>query len=1108
MTLEVELTGRLDTSGAMANLTAELGGASGDLRGVDVAISADDMGGAAAVAGSLDLGPLTDTVGNVVTDLGTVVGNLPLADDLIGPLQSGFDVLDAALSRNLDSDVTGALDRLSGEFEALEGGTVLSGLRRLAEALGDDGEFGAVITAAQEVIALAGGKGGITTGIGDIVGAVLNLLEAIGAMMTLETMLAEAQRLGQVVELQLPEGRFRDLENVCVSRVLQAEGALTGLDVTDDAAVQAAFDAIATVRAGSRDMVDTLRGAMAFGEATLTYADPERLVARSEAILEQLRRVAVAEVEAAMSRVADLLGPVLRIDAGGAPQMALDALFSEIEGQAAGIASEIAALDLSAVTDPLDAGLGTIAGVIEDISTALEDAVVSVETALGSVRDAVKGLPLDQVVEKLRDVAGVIAGILSTLGDLLGALQATIGDAASAAEAAIVRAEAAVDAFRAAIEQVFQEAREFVDGLGIDSAVGQIADEIQKISDLIGQADMSPYFATAQDAIDTTAGVIEKVPFSLLPDEMEQEVVDLVRPIKTADVQAFRSDILEVLQIEEDGTFALRDDMEAAVAEVQAQFDALVTAMQDLDPQNLADTINAALDEVRGEIETVAPTAELRPLTEALDQAKAAVAGLDLDAVLRPLNEGFDAVLARIDEFQPGALIAPLDARVDALRQKFLDLSKLEDWQAQLATGRALALEYVALLDPARIETPLRDSFAEAQRRVAAGEVPDPLAPLGSIVGSLMAGGGEALAADAIHQVKIWLRGSGDGGERLAGLANRFAGSVAAARREVAAVNPAALAGKVRSDAERLSGLVDALPAGPARDRLATAAAELDLSADLRLIGPPQAQFLSFLDRAEALARDLATKGFGEVDTVSRSLRAALSPLMPLFEGPRTILQKMGFDRLQDGLPGLLSQLFAVVTPERLANVLMPIFAAVQRRVEALLDAIIGPLEAMIANLIDVVNLFDLSRLADALDGIHRAIRDEIAAFHPDAILGDVKTAFADAQAAVAAFDPLGPVIEMLETLKATVIRVLEKLDGEALLAAPIDIFRTVMDLLRALDLNHLLGPLYDRLDAIAAQVSDGLEGTVESFEGLQDALPGQIGSTSISGSASVSVGG
>jgi hypothetical protein len=58
-----------------------------------------------------------------------------------------------------------------------------------------------------------------------------------------------------------------------------------------------------------------------------------------------------------------------------------------------------------------------------------------------------------------------------------------------------------------------------------------------------------------------------------------------------------------------------------------------------------------------------------------------------------------------------------------------------------------------------------------------------------------------------------------------------------------------------------------------------------------------------------------------------------------------------------------------------------------------------------------------------------------------------------------------------------------------------------------ALDFNGLLDPLYDRLDAIALQVTEGLDTTVAAFERLQDAVPDTIGSTSVSGSVSVGAG-
>jgi hypothetical protein len=43
------------------------------------------------------------------------------------------------------------------------------------------------------------------------------------------------------------------------------------------------------------------------------------------------------------------------------------------------------------------------------------------------------------------------------------------------------------------------------------------------------------------------------------------------------------------------------------------------------------------------------------------------------------------------------------------------------------------------------------------------------------------------------------------------------------------------------------------------------------------------------------------------------------------------------------------------------------------------------------------------------------------------------------------------------------------------------------------------------QLDAIASQLDAGLEGTCASFKRLQDALPDQIGSTSLSVSVSAS---
>lgn len=1106
MTLEAELSIRMDGGGLVAALTAELGGATDDLQGVSVAVSADDVGTAGGEAGSIDLSGISGAIGSVTRELGGVLGTLPIGEDLIGPVRTGLSALETALAGNLEADLRGALDRVGAEFEAMEQAGALGALRQLATSLQSAPELAAIRDAIGGLLRAAGAREPPAASIGDLVSSVISALDAIGQMMALETALAEARRLGALIPGQLPDGRVQGLLAALEAAVAAAEDMLEELDVASDAAVDAAVNALATVRTAELALIDALTTGMAFGEATLSLIDPAGLVARTERILERLRGVAVGEIEAALGRIAGTIAPLLTPDLSGAPTFSLDALLDQIEAHAGDVAAEVTALDTSPVTEPFAQGLGSVTGVVAEVQKALDDVVAAIEAALGQVRDAIAALPLDQIAGAIRDVVGVIAGALETLGDVLGGVQEALGDAAGAAQTALARAEAAVDLFRRQLEAAFGEAKTFVDGLGLERIVGDVADAIQTVSDLIGQADMAPYFATAVDAIDTTTGVIEKVPFPLLPDDMEQDVVDLIRPIKTADLQAFRQQILQVLQIGEDGTFTLRPDLEDAVAGVQHKLDALLIALDKLDPQKLAGLINAALDTIREEIEKISPQLDLGPVTEALNAAKAAVAGLDLDEVLKPLTDGFDAVLAEIDDFRPSELIAPLDAQIDAMRQKVLDTTRLEEWRAKLDEARSELLELVDLLDPLQLEAPLRDAFADMQARLGDGRAPDLLAPLAAIVSTLMAGSGSSVAPEAFDRVATWLRGRVNGGAQLATLSGQLRAAVSDTRVVVDAIDPAAIQSAVAAQTARLSAAVSVLAAGSGRDRLQTAIAGLDLSVELRQIGPNHQRYSDVLAAAETAAANLATKGFGEVDTVATVLRAGLAPLVPLLQAPREALGRLGFTRFNEGLPGLLSELFSVATPARLAGILTPIFAALHGRVAALLDGFIQPVRDLIDGLIGIVQTFDLDRLTAALDGVHGAVRADVAAFHPDALLDEVKTAFADAQAAIAAFDPLGPVIDTLNALKATILRVLGKLDGHALLKTPIEIFEAIRDALDALDLDALLDPLLDRLDAIAGQVTGGLEDTVGSFERLQKALPSQVGSTSIS--ASVSVGG
>jgi len=240
---------------------------------------------------------------------------------------------------------------------------------------------------------------------------------------------------------------------------------------------------------------------------------------------------------------------------------------------------------------------------------------------------------------------------------------------------------------------------------------------------------------------------------------------------------------------------------------------------------------------------------------------------------------------------------------------------------------------------------------------------------------------------------------------------------------------------------------------------------------------------------------------------VARRLASAVAPLAPLRDLARGVLRPLGLTRLDRGLAGLLEELFAVASPKRLARMATPLLAALRGRMQALVAAVTGPLRAATDDLLRVIEAFDLTPLRERLAVITEAAKAEIAGFRPGTLLAEALAGVAAAKAAIAAFDPLGAVTEALDGLRERVAAILGRLDVGALLAGPIRLFEAVTETLERLDPMRLLGPVLDRLDAIAAQVQAGLEETFGAFGRLQDALPDRVGGTTVTVEAAVAVG-
>src|SRR5262249_47181230 len=149
-------------------------------------------------------------------------------------------------------------------------------------------------------------------------------------------------------------------------------------------------------------------------------------------------------------------------------------------------------------------------------------------------------------------------------------------------------------------------------------------------------------------------------------------------------------------------------------------------------------------------------------------------------------------------------------------------------------------------------------------------------------------------------------------------------------------------------------------------------------------------------------------------------------------------------------------------------------------RLTTLVDEILAPIRAAIDDLKRLIDLIDLQPVIDGIDEVFQEVRGQLLAYSPNVLLHDQLAAFAALKQDLLDFDPLGDILTILDGLRDSAARVVQKLSARKLLESPLAIYDTIVNAFRQLNINNLLGPVLDVLDSIAQQVDQGLDETVE----------------------------
>jgi hypothetical protein len=1077
---------------ANLDLAALFDGLAAVMREVDLGGLRFDAGAVVSAAAALtgpDLGPVTGAVGSVAAGLSGAPG---LAVAVPG---AGVAV----------TDLTRLLTSLQVPFVLPDVGTEvglagLTGRVAAVQGLLGEGPVPALLDlvpgldVAASVPRLGGSVGGLV--------ALLQAMAALSATSSVSARLDQrSARLGLLLDEDAARAATAHLAALAADTATPAR--IRAADPTSGPDAQLAGDAVVAFQDAVLDVAAVLSRGMGFGEAALLTLD----LTAAEAALDAARlALTTADLEAVGELSATALaalGPVLRAPLPDPGAFAGDAVTAGL-GFVADVTAAVQRFDPAVVAAPVRSVVASVAAPLAALSTVVESVATEIAAAVRIVRDVVDQLDLAPVAAQIRAALHPVVTALGAIEAAVGAAEADLRAVGNGIESALGGVAAAVTGAAGTVRAALGRVRLLLDTLGLSDLASRLEAALGTVGEALRSASLTPYFDAAVDVVDTAATAVDAVPFSLLPTDVQQEIVDVCRPVKELDLQPIEDTLRsELASIQE----SLRAD---ALDEIEAVYAQVVAVLADLDPAPQLAALEAGpLAELRAAVAAVDPRALLAPVSQALAGAREALTGLDLDAlVLRPLDDALGPVHEALAGLDPEALLQPITAGLEQARAAASELLRLDDADAAIDRIVETLGGLLARVDASGLATALDDAVTGALARLPDATGPSPVPAL---VAALARATGLDADDSGVGEAVSWVAPSGaalDPSGVVAGRLVAAAGAVRGTRDVVRALDPGPLVAAAGVQWRALRAAVESHPA----DSLLREVAGPLLAAQgpAELLGPlveNRRRYLTALEAAVATSAALAASGRAEVSATAAGVRVALAPLQAVPDRLRELLAALGLAGDDPSPLGVLRHLLAVAGPERLLPALVDLVAAAREAAVGVVAAVAAPLHEAVGTVRGLLAAVDVGPILAELTGLHAGVVAQVAAVSPRALLGEAIAAADEVVTRLAGFDPLAPVADVLDAALATADAVLESARPTVVFAEVVGLHGDVMGVAEGLDVRALLEPILTALDGLAAELDGGFDRTGDALQRLQAALPGEVSDNPASAGGSLGVG-
>jgi hypothetical protein len=763
--------------------------------------------------------------------------------------------------------------------------------------------------------------------------------------------------------------------------------------------------------------------------------------------------------------------------------------------------------DVSTIEKGIDGFIDTVTLPIDKLESFKRDVEREVRGALETIRQAIAAVDLAPLRAEFDGAMHQVEGTVSSLASEVEGVRRDVEEGIAAATAALQEARDFVldpnTGLKAQIDAVFGELRDLLTQLNIQGVVDDVTGAVNEIARELERIELAPVIDATVSAIDIVAAIIDKVAPLLVTDDLRQKLADATNVLRQVDFDEIRAGLQQVL----DGIInGVNTD---ALGRIDEEYNKAVAAIGKLDPTPVLEGLQTEVfDPLIAELSKIKPAEAMAPIVDAFGDAIDTLKGFDPTSSLQFLVDFHHDIRSRFNDVSPDKLLEPVVRALADLRQGITKILKLHEAHAVLDQLDAAIAPLLEAADLAKWFANLDDGLTRFRNTIASFDPMQLLGPLASVLRDVFDKTGAVLDKAGLAALFEALVGSGDSLQaqleaaqrKLAGASDRAASMNIAAIIDEFRPLHAALSASLGSASVSAEARIDfTARVGALEPLTAWAGAQSRAPRAVAAIAGVRAEFAAMVP---AVGATLATsqKVIDALRILRRPIEAAwelvLNPVRTIFPIPEGA-----------GVRTVLLALFDALDPRKWAGEIRQLSDALLSKLRVLLGATaIAALRRAVDKVSALIDGLNIDDLIGALRGIHDAIEAQINALDPEPLLATLKATYDRIVAAAQAIDP-GPFVAELDTVYSRdVIGLVEAISPKKLLLEPLKaLFEDISNMLGALDIKELFGPVLEQLQRLRTELLDGITRAGVAYEDMLNAIPTEGGAVSVS--ASVSVG-